>query len=121
MQLLPAGATEGSTVKVFRCPGCGEVKQKPRGQQACSLRCSHRVQKLRNPQRYYAMKRKAGVARGRRSRERSIAFWAAKAPGVSMATARMLVNAGYNAGYRKGQVTGFRQGQEAARSLGRTA
>lgn len=107
-------------MKVFRCPGCHHVTQKPRGQQTCSQRCAHRVQKLRDPQRYYAMKRKAGLARGRQARERSIAFWAAKCPSVSMATARTLVTAGYNAGYRAGQGHGFRQGQEAAKSFGRT-
>lgn len=108
-------------MKVLRCPWCGVVKAVPREQKTCSQRCSHRVQKLRDPHRYVAMKRKAGQVRGRQVRERSIAFWAAKCPGVSASAARTLVTAGYNAGYRKGQVTGFRQGQGATRSRGSNA
>jgi hypothetical protein len=108
-------------MKVLTCPGCGRVKTVPRGQKACSQRCSHRLQKTADPNRYHALKQKAGFARGARARDLSVAHWSKKFPGLPVETVRAIFNAGFSAGDKTGHKRGFRQGQEAAISVRRTA
>lgn len=111
-------------MKVLRCPGCGAVKVVPRSNKTCSLKCAHRVRQQQDPVAYAALMRKAGRARGLRSKERAIRLWTSRCPGVPVTSIRKIYNAAYSAAYRRGQQTGFRHGYEAAQSglrLERTA
>jgi hypothetical protein len=108
-------------MKVLTCPVCRRVKTVPREQETCSMRCSHQLQRQRDPVGYAAKKRRAGLARGVRARDRSIAFWAQRFPEVPRTVAAVIFTAGYQAGDKNGQQRGYQQGLNAASGLRRSA
>ena len=108
-------------MKVLTCPVCRRVKRVPREQETCSMRCSHQLQRQRDPVGYAEKKRRAGVARAAIARDRSIDFWATRFPGVPRPVAAAIYGAGYQAGDKNGQQRGFQQGVNAASGLRRTA
>ena len=111
-------------MKVLRCPECGNVRRTQRASRTCSLRCGQAAAKKRDPRRYHELHVKAGLASGLKSRERSIAHWSAKFPGVDVAIVRRILAAGYHAGDLSGHKRGFDQGfaaGEAAERMRRPA